>query len=71
MQRSNSEGIPRDQLFYALSNRRIVADAKAKDRCLLCCRNSVGASGLCGFCYATLDNPELEIAVKWNAGVGP
>ncbi|MCE2767304.1 MAG: hypothetical protein ACK53G_12185 [Armatimonadota bacterium] len=71
MDRLNSEGIPRDQLGYALRNRKMVMFARQTDTCMLCCRNNVGESGLCSYCYSSLDSPELELAVKWNAGVGP
>lgn len=71
MDRLNSEGIPRGQLLYALSNRKIVENARKTDCCLLCCRADVNEAGLCRWCYSSLDQPEITAAVKWTSGVGP
>jgi len=71
MDRLNSEGIPRTQLLYALGNHKLVQMARATDSCLLCCRSEVNEAGLCRWCYSSLDQPELQAAVKWTSGVGP
>ncbi|MBS1728567.1 MAG: hypothetical protein JST51_17760 [Armatimonadetes bacterium] len=71
MERLNSEGIPRSQLLYALGNRKIVENARKVGQCMLCCRSNVNEAGLCQWCYASLDNPELQAAVKWTSGIGP
>jgi hypothetical protein len=71
MERLNSEGIPRDQLSYALTNPRIVSFARETDSCMLCKRKDVNEAGLCRWCYSGLDEPEIKLAVKWTSGVGP
>lgn len=71
MSRLNSEGIPRNELMYALQTRKIVIFARQTDSCLLCCRNNVNEAGLCLMCYSTLDTPEIQLAVRWMTGVGP
>ena len=71
MERFNSEGILRNELIVTLRDRRKVADARRIDACLLCRRNRVNESGLCDFCYGTLDGEELKLAMRWLAGVGP
>lgn len=71
MERWNSEGIPRDELPYALRTPRIVRLARRMDKCLLCCRREVNEAGLCTYCYSTLDGAELDLATRWLSGVGP
>jgi hypothetical protein len=71
MDRLNSEGIPRDQLAYALTNVKMVNFARDTDACLLCCRKNVNEAGLCRWCYSSLDEPEIKLAVRWTSGIGP
>ena len=72
MERLNSEGIPRHQLSYALSNRRIVMTARRIDSCLLCRRMGVNETGLCNVCYSMLENAEeIRLAQRWMTGEGP
>ncbi|MFZ4507946.1 MAG: hypothetical protein ACOYON_09650 [Fimbriimonas sp.] len=71
MERENSEGIRRDELAYALSQRRFVMTARRIDSCLLCRRKRVNEAGLCDACYSSLDGREFELASRWLAGVGP
>ncbi len=69
--RLNPEGIPRDQLRYALSQRRFVMTARRIDACLLCRNPRVNESGLCEVCYALLTDEELRLASRWLSGEGP
>ncbi len=69
--RLNPEGIPRNQLMYALGNREMVAFRRKMDSCFLCCRPDVNEAGLCRYCYSALDTPEIQAAVRWTSGVGP
>lgn len=71
MERVNSEGIRRVDLRLALRTRRMVAEARRVDTCLLCRRHKVNEAGLCDVCYSTLEGDELELAVAWMRGVGP
>jgi hypothetical protein len=69
--RVNSEGIKRHELLWALSQARIVQAARQIDSCLLCRRSGTNESGLCDYCWATLEGEELEAAAKWTMGVRP
>jgi hypothetical protein len=69
--RVNSQGIPLAELNYTLRQPRFVRKAIRANRCLLCCREKVNEAGLCEFCYSQLDEPELRLAERWIAGVGP
>jgi hypothetical protein len=69
--RWNSEGIPRDQLKWALTQKTMVLRARRTRQCLICCASSVNEAGLCDICWAVLDEKELELAGKWLSGVGP
>lgn len=71
LERLNSEGIPRDHLAWALTQERIVRHARAQGRCLLCRGEPVNEAALCQVCYALLNGPELDLAVRWTSGVGP
>lgn len=66
--RLNPEGIPRSDLIWALTERRFVRMARRLDKCLLCRRGQVNESGICGVCWATLEEDELKLALKWLSG---
>lgn len=69
--RWNSEGMPRHEILWALSQPRIVKKAIRESSCLICCNSKINEAGLCDICWATLDDQELNIATKWVAGSGP
>lgn len=71
MERWNSEGIPRDHLAWALTQRRFVEAARRIDACLLCRRPKVNEAGLCTVCHSLLDDRERALAQRWLTGVGP
>ena len=71
MDRMNAEGIPRDQLLFALKDRRYVASACKIDSCLLCRRNRVNEAGLCQVCWTMLSDEEMAQGTRWLVGVGP
>ena len=54
-----------------LTQRSIVANARKIDSCLLCRRREVNEAGLCNYCWATLSESELDVAVKWTHGAMP
>lgn len=69
--RINPEGIPRDQLTWALTQPLVVRDAVRTDRCLLCRDPKVNEAGLCGICWTYLSPAETELALNWTSGVMP
>lgn len=69
--RVNSEGVSRDRLRYALLDRLTVQRARSRDSCLLCRSRGVNEAGLCGVCWALLEDDELTLATKWVSGQGP
>jgi len=69
--RINSEGIERSKLVWVLSQATFVLAARRIDSCLLCRRHHVNEAALCDYCWATLDERELEAATKWTLGVRP
>lgn len=71
MDRVNSQGLPRHQLAYVLTQPRHVRKAIKEDACLLCRTKGVNEAGLCDACYALLDDKELKLAERWLSGVGP
>lgn len=72
MERLNAEGIPRNQLKFALSRASIVATARRVDSCLLCRRRGVNEAGLCDLCYPLIqDTEELKLVERWMSGEGP
>jgi len=71
MERVNSEGIRRVDLRLALRTRRVVAEARRVDTCILCRRHKVNEAGICDVCYSSLEGEELDLAVSWMRGVGP
>lgn len=71
MDRVNSQGIPRKQLTWVLTQPRHVKKAIRENACLLCRSNGVNEAGLCDMCYALLTDEELRLAEKWLGGVGP
>lgn len=72
MERLNSEGIVRDQLGWALRQRRLVMTARRFDSCLLCRNSGVNEAGLCDVCTALLDDPaEQALVDRWRMGAGP
>ena len=71
MDRVNSQGIPRKQLLWTLTQHRHVLKAVKEDACLLCRTKGVNEAGLCDTCYALLNDEEIRLAEKWMSGVGP
>jgi hypothetical protein len=71
VERLNPEGIRRDELVWALNQRRLVYTARRINKCLLCRRRGVDESGLCDVCTATLTDREQELVEKWRRGTGP
>ncbi|GMV87379.1 MAG: hypothetical protein AMXMBFR81_03100 [Chthonomonas sp.] len=71
MDRANSEGLPRNQLLWALSQPRFVLRARKMDACLLCCAHRVNEAGLCESCHASLSDEELRVVERWLIGIGP
>lgn len=71
MERLNSEGLPRWKLVWALGQPRLVAKARAMNRCLLCRKSQVNEAALCDSCTAVLDDEELRLVERWMGGVGP
>jgi hypothetical protein len=69
--RFNSEGIPRDQLGWALAQPKFVLNARKINACLLCRRNHVNEAGLCEVCWALLSDEELALATRWTSGAMP
>lgn len=69
--RMNSEGIPRDDLPWALSRPDIVAEHRRVDRCLLCRSGNVNDAALCRLCYSMLNDQELVMALRWINGTQP
>ncbi|MFM9873206.1 MAG: hypothetical protein ACKVQS_07045 [Fimbriimonadaceae bacterium] len=69
--RINPEGIPRDQLTWALTQARIVRAAVRIDQCLLCRDPHVNEAGLCVICWTYLTPEETELATNWATGVLP
>lgn len=67
----NSQGVPKEQLAWVLTQRRFVLQARKRDRCLLCCGPNVNESGLCEVCIPLLPEDELRLAERWMAGTGP
>jgi len=71
MDRINGEGIRRQDLKWALTQPRLVADARRIDRCLICRRTEPNESGLCIVCWSSLDDEELRLAQRWTVGIAP
>jgi hypothetical protein len=71
VERVNSEGIPREQLIYALTQPKMVAHARRRNGCLLCRAKGVNEAGLCASCIPFLSREELKLMERWMAGVGP
>lgn len=71
MDRVNSQGVPVEQLAWVLTQRKLVLQARKRDRCLLCCCAQVNEAGLCEVCTALLPDHELRLAERWMAGTGP
>lgn len=71
MDRLNSEGIIRADLIWVLMRKDLVAAARKTDSCLLCRAHRTNEAGLCESCYATLDDPELDLAERWMSGASP
>ena len=71
MDRINGEGIRRQDLKFALTQARLVFDARRIDRCLLCRRTQVNEAGLCLVCWSSLEDDELSLAQRWTLGVAP
>jgi hypothetical protein len=71
MERWNSEGLPRDQLAWALRTPHIMADAKQRQSCLLCCSKNINEAALCSVCWALLTEEELSLAIHWLRGTQP
>jgi hypothetical protein len=71
MSRINSEGIPREDLLFALRTPRMVSEARRIDSCLLCRNRRVNEAGLCDVCYTMLDGEEFRLVGRWLSGEGP
>ncbi|MCU0316394.1 MAG: hypothetical protein MUC92_07360 [Fimbriimonadaceae bacterium] len=71
MDRLNSEGIDRSQLKYALTQERMVKEARRVNRCLLCAGPGVNEAGVCDGCSALLSGEEARLVELWMAGVKP
>ncbi len=71
MDRINGEGIRRTELKWALTQVRVIRDARRIDRCLLCRRTDVNEAALCLVCWSSLDDEELRLAQRWTLGVAP
>lgn len=67
--RLNSTGLPRRDLRWALTQPRIVKEARAKDACLLCRSGGLNESGLCRVCFSMLDEEETALARRWTQGI--
>lgn len=71
MNRLNSEGIPRDQLGWALSQPSIVNHYRKLGKCMLCLRPGVNEAGVCEVCNTLLESPERDQVQRWIIGIGP
>jgi len=71
VERLNSEGIRRGELRFALTQPKMVADARRIDSCLLCRNGPVNEAGLCEVCYTILSDEEFRLAQRWLTGEGP
>lgn len=71
VERLNSEGIPREQLAWALGQRKIVEDARSIDSCLLCRGPRVNEAALCDVCWPLLSEAEGLVAQSWLVGGSP
>lgn len=71
MDRLNGEGIPRNQLEWALTQRKMVLTARKINSCLLCCSKPVNEGGICDVCMAILNDKELKLVERWMGGTGP
>lgn len=71
MERWNSEGIPRETLLWALTQKRFIVRAIQDDACLLCKSSKVNEAGICEVCWALLNEEELKCANLWLSGAGP
>lgn len=69
--RINSEGLPRDELIWALTQPELIRQSRRIDSCLLCRRPRVNEAALCDCCWATLDDEELRHAARWTMGIRP
>lgn len=71
MHRLNSEGWPRHELPYVLTQARIVREAVKFDSCLLCRGGRVQPCGLCENCFSQLTSEENLLAEQWSASGPP
>jgi len=71
MDRINDTGLRRNQLGWALTQAKIVGDARKRDSCLLCRSHRVNEAGVCVVCFSMLTDDELLLARRWLAGTGP
>lgn len=71
MLRWNAEGLPRNQLIWALSRPDIVGRFRRINSCMLCMARDVNEAALCEVCYGMLEGDELNAAVDYMAGVRP
>jgi len=69
VERWNSEGIPRDQLMWALTQRPVIRSFRKLDSCMLCRRKGVNEAALCEACFSMLDGIEFDSAQQWLSGV--
>jgi hypothetical protein len=69
--RLNSEGIRRGDLCFALTQPKMVGDARRIGSCLLCRNGPVNEAGLCDICFSLLSDEEYRLANKWLTGEGP
>lgn len=69
--RWNTIGLPREDLLWALGERRIIKKALEEGACLLCKGTPVNEAALCDICWALLSEQELIVATKWVRGDGP
>ncbi len=69
--RYNSEGIRREELAWALTQRHIVAGFRRIDRCMLCRNPHVNEAALCPVCTAMLNDEELRQVERWMNGIAP
>lgn len=71
LERYNEAGLYRDELLFALKDRKKVLEARRVDICMLCRRPKVNAAGICEYCYALLDGEELHTVTRWMIGGTP
>lgn len=69
--RDNDEGISRDQLSWALTQHRIVRQARSIDRCLICRNAGVNEAGVCDSCLPLLNDRETDLVEQWVRGGAP